>query len=134
MVGGKVSPGEHIREAAIREVLEETGADTVLGYQYRGLVTERLIESDGSLSAHFLIFVGHAEIPNYVESHREGELALFSLSDIESTRERFLPSDYRMFHSFLKTGDSPTLYEAELLRNDKGYHLVYYRKPVNETG
>lgn len=134
MVGGKITPGEHIQAAAIREVLEETGADSVVEYQYRGFVTERLIESDGSLSAHFLIFVGHARIQNFDESHREGELALFSLEDIDMMKDSFLPSDYRMFHSFLGTENPTSMYEAELLRSDKGYHLVYYREPRNETG
>ena len=35
MVGGKVTPGEHIQSAAIREVMEETGTPNVINYQYR---------------------------------------------------------------------------------------------------
>ena len=59
MVGGKIVPGEHVRSAAVREVMEETGAPEANNYEFRGLVSERLIESDGSLSAHFLIFVSY---------------------------------------------------------------------------
>jgi 8-oxo-dGTP pyrophosphatase MutT (NUDIX family) len=134
MVGGKISPGEHIEEAAVREVQEETGTSKVLEYQYRGFVTERLIERDGILSAHFLIFVGHAIISDFEPSHREGDLSLFSLEEVESMREQFLPSDYKMFHSFLRPQTVIPMYEAELLRDDKGYHLVYYREPSNEVG
>ncbi len=91
MVGGKVSLGEHIQSAAIREVMEETGAPTVNNYEYRGLVSERLVETDGSLSSHFLIFVSYAEIQSFSENHREGDLALFTEDELEATKEQFLP-------------------------------------------
>ncbi|MBE0527103.1 MAG: NUDIX domain-containing protein, partial [Candidatus Thorarchaeota archaeon] len=60
LVGGKVNVGEHICSAAVREVMEETGAKSVEGYDYRGFVSERLVDSDGNLLSQFLIFVGHA--------------------------------------------------------------------------
>jgi ADP-ribose pyrophosphatase YjhB (NUDIX family) len=126
MVGGKVSIGEHIRHAAIREVIEETGASGVTNYEYRGMVSERLVKPDESLSAHFLIFVSYAEISSYIENHREGTLSLFSENEISSIEPQFLPSDLQMFRCF-KESSSPTLYEAELL-HDNGYHLVYYRE------
>jgi len=134
MVGGKVSLGEHIRDAAIREVMEETGAPEVLNYEYRGLVTERLIESDGTLSAHFLIFINYAEISSFAKNHREGKLALFTEDEIDVSRENFLPSDYHMFKSFKEHEVSSSTYEAELLHDDTGYRLNYFRKPRDETG
>ena len=130
MVGGKVSLGEHIRDAAIREVIEETRASGITNYEYRGMVSERLVETDGSLSSHFLIFVNYAEISSYVENHREGTLSLFSEKEISSLEPQFLPSDFQMFQCF-KEGGGPTLYEAELLHDD-GYRLVYYR--VSDDG
>jgi 8-oxo-dGTP pyrophosphatase MutT (NUDIX family) len=129
MVGGKVSLGEHIRDTAIREVMEETGAPTVSNYEYRGMVSERLVEPDGSLSAHFLIFVSYGEISSFVEDHREGTLTLFAEDEIPSLEPEFLPSDFQMFRCF-KEGGGPSLYEAELLR-DEGYHLIYYRESVD---
>ena len=131
MVGGKVSLGEHIRDAAIREVREETGAPNVTNYEYRGMVSERLVKPDGSLSAHFLIFVSYAEIPSFVENHREGTLSLFSENEISSLEPQFLPSDFQMFKCFREKG-SPSLYEAELLHDD-GYHLIYYRESDDGT-
>ncbi|MGQ4910870.1 MAG: NUDIX domain-containing protein [Candidatus Thorarchaeota archaeon] len=129
MVGGKVAPGEHIRQAAIREVHEETRTTSVSDYEYRGLVTERLTDPNGALLAHFLIFVGHASISNFESSHREGDLELFSMKDVTSRKSEFLPSDYEMFHRFLEPDTQPRVFEAELLRSNKGYHLVYFREP-----
>jgi 8-oxo-dGTP diphosphatase len=131
MVGGKVSVGEHIRDAAIREVMEETGAPMVSNYEYRGLVSERLVEPDGSLSAHFLIFVNYGEISSFIEDHREGTLALFAENEIPLLKLEFLPSDFQMFRCFKERGSS-SLYEAELL-HDEGYHLVYYRESDDGT-
>ena len=125
--------GEHIRSAAIREVMEETGAPTVKNYEYRGLVSERLVETDGSLSAHFLIFVNYAEITSFSKNHREGDLALFTEDEIDSMKDQFLPSDYRMFQCFRDDCIVQSTYEAELLHDDTGYHLIYYRESGDET-
>lgn len=133
MVGGKVGLGEHIRGAAIREVMEETGASEINNYEYRGLVSERLIEADGTLSAHFLIFVNYAEIQSFNEDHREGRLSLFTEEEIESAKDLFLPSDYRMFECFRDNCQIRTIYEAELLHDDDGYHLIYYRESSDEA-
>ena len=131
MVGGKVNVGEHIKEAAIREVMEETGAPSVEGYDYRGLVSERLVDADGNLISQFLIFVGHGTIAEFTKNHREGDLGLFSQDEIHQNKDRFLPSDYEMFQRFLKISKKPSVHEVELLHDDKGYHLVYYREPNN---
>jgi 8-oxo-dGTP pyrophosphatase MutT (NUDIX family) len=131
MVGGKIASGEHIQDAAKREVIEETGASRIDGYEYRGFVSERLVDSNEDLSAHFLIFVGRAEIPDFVGSNREGDLALFTVEEIESQREWFLPSDYMMFSYFNKDTSLGRMCEAELLRDEKGYQLRYYREVPN---
>ncbi|MHA2432489.1 MAG: NUDIX domain-containing protein [Candidatus Thorarchaeota archaeon] len=128
MIGGKINIGEHIVAAAIREVMEETGTRKVDSYECRGIVSERLVQADDTLSLHFLIFVGYAEISDYRENHREGELALFSLEEVNRLSDQFLPSDLRMFNSYRTTTDSPLLYEAELVHENGRYTLGYYRK------
>jgi len=133
LVGGKVNIGEHIASAAIREVLEETGAASVDSYEYRGIVSERLVDSKGNLLSQFLIFVGHATIPNFTKNHREGNLELFTLESIESNKSEVLPSDFEMFHRFLTMPEKTAIHEVELLRDDKGYHLVYYRERNNAS-
>ncbi len=131
MVGGKVEVGEHITPAAIREVMEETGTKSVEEYDYRGIVSERLVDSNGELIDQFLIFVGHASIQDFSTNHREGDLALFSIDEIVEKKNKFLPSDYEMFQQFLEINKRPAIHEVELLHDDKGYHLVYYRAPEN---
>jgi len=133
LVGGKVNVGEHIASAAIREVLEETGAPSVDNYEYRGFVSERLVDADGNLLSQFLIFVGYATIPDFNQNHREGVLDLFTLDAIENSKSAVLPSDFEMFHRFLRMPDKPAVHEVELLRDDKGYHLVYYRERNNAS-
>lgn len=128
MIGGKIGVGEHIADAAKREIMEETGTQNVDTYEYRGIVSERLVLADNTLSAHFLIFVGSAKISDYRENHREGELALFSLDELNSLQDQFVPSDLRMFSSFRTACESPLLYEAELVHEDGRYTLRYYRK------
>jgi len=133
LVGGKVNVGEHIASAAIREVLEETGAPSVDNYEYRGFVSERLVDADSNLLSQFLIFVGYATIPDFNQNHREGVLDLFTLDAIENSKSAVLPSDFEMFHRFLRMPNKPTVHEVELLRDDKGYHLVYYRERNNAS-
>src|SRR3989344_5101316 len=50
--GGKIKHNEHVSEAAIRELKEETGIDADF-LEYCGLVSERLI--DGAEQKHFLL-------------------------------------------------------------------------------
>jgi len=133
LVGGKVTLGEHIQTAAVREVIEEAGTTQVQAYDYRGMVSERLVDSRGILSAHFLIFVGHAIIDDFRKNHREGDLSLFTTEEIESKRSHFLPSDLEMFKRFREKSRGPQMHEAELLHDEKGYHLIYYRATTNEN-
>jgi ADP-ribose pyrophosphatase YjhB (NUDIX family) len=128
MVGGKVEPGEHILEAAKREIIEETSASSVEDYTFTGLVSERLVDEDGTLLAHFLIHLGIAEIDSFSKNHHEGELALFEKQEVHDMKEAFLPSDWHMFNSCLEAAGAFTMFEAELLRDSNGYHLVYYRE------
>jgi 8-oxo-dGTP pyrophosphatase MutT (NUDIX family) len=127
MVGGKIGYGEHIQQAAVREVLEETGARMVSEYDYRGLVSERLVDAASRLQAHFLIFVGFARIEGYRRESREGALRVFSSEEIQQSREKFLPSDWCMFKSFESEHNEGAMYEAELVRDESGYRLTYYR-------
>jgi len=53
--GGKIEKGEHVGEAAVREILEESG----IACEFRnhlGFVSEHLVEN-GEVSNHFLLHV-----------------------------------------------------------------------------
>ena len=129
LVGGKVGIGEHIPNAAIREVEEETGATDVVGYKLKGIVSERLVSSSGDLVAHFLIFVGEASITSFSENHREGTLSTFSVDELEKMQASILPSDYEMFSRFSKMKSNGLEYhEAELIQDQGKYTLSYYRE------
>lgn len=123
-----MNAGEHIQKAAVREVMEETGASSINNFELCGLVSERLINGEGTLTAHFLIFVGSAEIDDYKENHREGDLALFTRDEIQSRKSEFLPSDLRMFENFEGSRTISGIHEAELVYDGLSYTLSYYRE------
>ena len=129
LVGGKVGVGEHVPAAAQREVLEETGATEISDYMLKGIVSERLVRLTGELVAHFLIFVGDANITTFNENHREGELALFSIDRFEARKQEVLPSDYEMFSRFeSSTSGLISYHEAEMIQDNGKYKLSYYRE------
>ena len=111
----KVEIGEHIRAAAIREVMEETGTSAVQDYKPCGFVSERLVNSAGELESHFHIFLGNAAITDYSSEHREGELGLFSEQNVIQNKEQFLPSDWQMFTSFISNPLNIRMFEVELV-------------------
>lgn len=128
LIGGKIETGELIREAAEREVMEETGAVAVEDYRYSGFINERLVDKTNILLAHFLIFLGKAEIEGFQDDNREGTLSLFTLEEIIKNQEEFLPSDWRMFDSYINQSSYSSMYEAQLMKDESGYHLQYYRE------
>ena len=129
LVGGKVNVGEHIPSAAVREVMEETGSSMPTDYALKGVVSERLVTTDGNLKAHFLIFVGDAGIDTFHENHREGQLALFDVEEVQDMHDHVVPSDYEMFHRFRdKISSDIEYHEAELIQDGNHYILGYYHE------
>ncbi|MHA1637337.1 MAG: NUDIX domain-containing protein [Candidatus Thorarchaeota archaeon] len=129
LVGGKIAIGEHIPAAAKREVMEETGTKSVTDYDLKGVVSERLVSTNGDLLGHFLMFVGQATIDSFNEIHREGNLRCFTLDEIIHGKDDFLPSDFEMFSKFTRTEcKSIEYHEVELIQDNGAYHLNYYRE------
>ncbi|MHA1577067.1 MAG: NUDIX domain-containing protein [Candidatus Thorarchaeota archaeon] len=128
LVGGKIGIGEHVPSAAIREVMEETTTTQVSNYVMNGVISERLLDADGALSAHFIIFVGSAEINSFEPNHQEGIIECFTMEEINNMKKDILPSDFEMFMRFVESRSKAIEYhEAELVREENGYHLSYYR-------
>lgn len=129
LVGGKIAIGEHIPTAAKREVMEETGTKTITDYELKGIVSERLVSTNGELLGHFLMFVGQATIDSFNKTHREGDLRCFSVDEIVHRKDDFLPSDFEMFSKFSRPEcKSLEYHEAELIQDNDTYHLNYYRE------
>lgn len=129
LVGGKIAIGEHIPAAAKREVMEETGTKSVTDYALKGVVSERLVSTNGELLGHFLMFVGQATFDSFIETHREGSLRCFTVDEIIHRTDEFLPSDFEMFSKFTRPDcKSLEYHEAELIQDNDTYHLNYYRE------
>jgi ADP-ribose pyrophosphatase YjhB (NUDIX family) len=131
LVGGKIAMGEHIPSAAEREVMEETSSKSIKDYQLHGIVSERLLDSSGLLSGHFLMFLGSAKIGDFKDANREGDLAIFTMDAVQEQSSDFLPSDLEMFQRFAEYEDRAIEYhEAELVFTGYGYDLNYYRDDI----
>lgn len=99
--GGKVDKDEHVSEAATREVFEETGLKAEFKQQL-GFVSE-LLKENGEVQKHFLLHVCLLEPFDYdVTRTQEGVSDWFSLKDIESMRNKIIPSDYEMIEHIIK--------------------------------
>lgn len=113
--GGKVETGEHVSEAAEREIREETGVETEFRDRL-GTVSEHLV--DGELEKHFLLHVFElAAESRKVESGEEGEVEWLPMEEVED--ERIIPSD--------------TAIIEEIVRGDGGYRECVIDKPVENT-
>ncbi|TFG14049.1 NUDIX domain-containing protein [Candidatus Thorarchaeota archaeon] len=131
LVGGKIAMGEHIPSAAEREVMEETSSQSLTDYRLHAIVSERLIDTYGLLSGHFLMFLGSAKILDFKDSNREGDLAVFTMDAVRENSAAFLPSDLEMFQRFVSHEDKAIEYhEAELVYTGGGYDLNYYRDDI----
>lgn len=99
--GGKVEKDEHLSEAAIREIFEESGIKSKFK-NYLGFVSELLIE-DKNILKHLLLHICELE-PKTTEilNDLEGELNWFDLNDIKNLKNQIIPSDFLMIEKFVK--------------------------------
>lgn len=112
--GGKIEKGEHPSEAAVREILEESGIESEFK-NHLGFISEHLIE-DGNVIQHFLLHVCELEPQNTViKSNIEGVLEWFNLDNISEIREQIIPSDFLMI-------------EKIILNREKGYYNCILEK------
>jgi ADP-ribose pyrophosphatase YjhB (NUDIX family) len=123
LVGGKWDFGESLAAAAVREVKEETGLETVY-VALRGIVSERLApaEANGSGAAHFLLLVCELDAQSDEASEQqEGAVAWFSAAQIEILHQEqaIIPSDYVMLGRFGEAAGIPH-FEADMLSEPAG--------------
>jgi ADP-ribose pyrophosphatase YjhB (NUDIX family) len=98
--GGKIEKNEHVSEAAVREIKEESGIDSDFE-QHLGFVSELLIENNNIIQ-HLLLNVCKLNPKStLITNNSEGNLKWFDLNKLE--KENIIPSDLLMINKMLKT-------------------------------
>lgn len=96
--GGKIEKGEHISEAAVREIKEEIGIETKFE-KMLGVVSENLHEYDNT--HHFLLFVCELStlsinMKNLCARETIQDGRWFDLESIDKIKSDTTPSDFMM--------------------------------------
>ncbi|MBI2102687.1 NUDIX domain-containing protein [Candidatus Woesearchaeota archaeon] len=122
--GGKIEKDEHVSEAAIREIKEETGI-RCLFTQHLGFVSEHLTEKNEVIQ-HFLLHLCQLQplTSQFVEG-REGALAWFALADLPLHREEIIPSDYAMIEKMLLSRGK-NYYNCVVEKKGDEHHIVRF--------
>jgi len=98
--GGKIEKHEHVSEAAVREILEESGIESEFR-NHLGFVSEHLIENKNILQ-HFLLHICELEPKNMdIKNNIEGQLEWFNLNELENMKEKIIPSDYLIINNII---------------------------------
>lgn len=98
--GGKIEKDEHFSEAAVREILEESGIESEFE-DYCGLVSEHLIENE-KITQHFLLHICRL-FPKTINisNSLEGESKWFELKSINKIKDKIIPSDFLMIEKMV---------------------------------
>lgn len=119
--GGKIENNEHLSQAAVREIKEESGIKAKFK-QHLGFVSEHLIENN-KIIKHFLLHICEL-IPETTEikNNREGNLKWFNLTELESIKHKLVPSDFLMIEKIIKNKES-NYYDCILEKINDDYFL-----------
>jgi len=93
MPGGKIELDEHASDAAVREVLEESGIESEVK-RFMGIVSEHE-EEGGKVLNHYLLFLFELDPKGTeVTEGSEGKLEWVDLKDMRKMEDRIIPSDF----------------------------------------
>jgi ADP-ribose pyrophosphatase YjhB (NUDIX family) len=116
--GGKVEKNEHLSQAAVREILEESGINSEFK-RHLGFVSELLIENNNVME-HFMLHICELEPKTtLISNDGEGKLEWFNLSDLEKMKDKIIPSDYHII-------------EKIVLKREKEYYNSVLEKVEDE--
>ena len=99
LVGGKIEQGESPKKAMSREIKEETSLD-VSQCVYLGRVIETLITQNISTKVLLHIFVVKVD-GQLKSSMQEGDLLWVKKNSFLKEKERYIPTDWLIVHSFI---------------------------------
>jgi 8-oxo-dGTP diphosphatase len=121
--GGKIEPHEHVREAAMREIQEETGIATTFE-SYDGFVSE-IVEENNAVLYHFLIHICRLNpLSSSITSTHEGEVAWFNLDELDTLH--IVHSDLLMIKQMVLS-KTKQYYECKVEKKKGDYFLQYFR-------
>ena len=119
--GGKIEKNEHLSEAAIREVLEESGIESDFK-NYLGLVSEQLVEN-GIVLQHFLLHICELKPKSTsILNDSEGKLDWFNLDDLNNLKDKIIPSDFLIIEKIVKNNEK-RYYNCILEKKGDNYYL-----------
>ncbi len=130
--GGKIEYCEHPKQAALREVSEESGIiarfEKVLG------MLSEVLEHNGE-KKHFVLFVCELTAPSTrMTPSREGELTWLDERNWNSVREKLIPSDWTAVRDFLFERNSKMeLREVKMCTREKKGKTCYALEEFTST-
>jgi len=121
--GGKIENGERIKEAAIREIEEETKIKSKFD-GIHGVILERLVEKN-KVKNEFLIFL--SELKPYRIPGPQPNCVWLDMNDLESCRDSIIPSDYEMINQIF-VNKKPGYYESIIIKSRDKYKLQSFER------
>lgn len=126
--GGKLEFGEHIEEAVVREVREETGLVCTFA-ALRGIASELVvIGRTKKTKAHFILWACEVR-PRHLRAteQQEGRVRWVPLADIRAKRIAVVPSDALMINEFFLNGKREIPVHRSRVRQDgESYEVEYF--------
>ncbi len=122
--GGKVEMNEHLSEAAIREIQEESGINANF-VSHMGFVSEHLVE-DGEVKGHFLLHICELEPKTTtIQAGSEGDLGWYDLSVLPQIKNKIIPSDFKIIDKIV-VNKQKNYFDCVLEKQGEEYTLVKF--------
>lgn len=116
--GGKIEKQEHLSDAAVREIKEESGITSEFKC-HLGFVSEHLTENN-EIQQHFLLHICELKpATTSITCDEAGKLDWFDLNQISQIKEKIIPSDYMIIKNMINS------------RNNNYYNCVLEKQGEN---